>query len=68
MPSSCWASIAFALDTAAWVCSFGEAAEQVFSGGKVNPLIGAAGISAFPMAARVVQRVAQRRRTSRTSC
>ena len=29
------------------------------SGGKVNPLIGAAGISAFPMAARVVQRVAQ---------
>ena len=29
------------------------------SGGRVNPLIGAAGISAFPMAARVVQRVAQ---------
>jgi oxaloacetate decarboxylase beta subunit len=29
------------------------------SGGKVNPMIGAAGISAFPMAARVVQRVAQ---------
>jgi carboxybiotin decarboxylase len=28
------------------------------SGGKVNPLIGAAGISAFPMAARVVQKVA----------
>lgn len=29
-----------------------------FSGGKLNPLIGAAGLSAFPMAARVVQRVA----------
>lgn len=28
--------------------------------GKVNPLIGAAGISAFPMAARVVQTVGQR--------
>ena len=25
------------------------------SGGKINPLIGAAGISAYPMAARVVQ-------------
>ena len=32
---------------------------NVLSGGKVNPLVGAAGISAFPMAARVVQRVAQ---------
>jgi carboxybiotin decarboxylase len=27
----------------------------LLSGGKVNPLIGAAGISAFPMAARVAQ-------------
>ena len=27
----------------------------VLSGGKINPLIGAAGISAYPMAARVVQ-------------
>ncbi len=31
---------------------------NALSGGKFNPLIGAAGISAFPMAARVVQRVA----------
>ena len=31
---------------------------QRLSGGKVNPLIGAAGISAFPMAARLVQRMA----------
>jgi carboxybiotin decarboxylase len=30
------------------------------SGGKVNPLIGAAGISAYPMAARVVQTVGSR--------
>jgi sodium ion-translocating decarboxylase beta subunit len=29
---------------------------RVLSGGKINPLVGAAGISAFPMAARVVQR------------
>lgn len=29
------------------------------SGGKVNPLIGAAGVSAVPMAARVVQKVGQ---------
>ena len=29
---------------------------RVMTGGKVNPLIGAAGISAFPMAARVAQR------------
>ncbi|MEK7448608.1 MAG: sodium ion-translocating decarboxylase subunit beta [Planctomycetota bacterium] len=31
-----------------------------FSKGKINPLIGAAGISAFPMSARVVQREGQR--------
>ena len=30
------------------------------TGGKINPLIGAAGISAFPMAARVVQIEGQR--------
>ncbi|MGI6252088.1 MAG: sodium ion-translocating decarboxylase subunit beta, partial [Aminivibrio sp.] len=29
------------------------------SGGRVNPMIGAAGVSAVPMAARVVQRVCQ---------
>lgn len=33
---------------------------RVLSGGKFNPLIGAAGISAFPMAARVVQKQGQR--------
>jgi carboxybiotin decarboxylase len=31
----------------------------VLSGGKVNPMIGAAGVSAVPMAARVVQKVGQ---------
>ena len=30
-----------------------------FSGGKINPMIGAAGVSAVPMAARVVQQMAQ---------
>jgi oxaloacetate decarboxylase beta subunit len=32
----------------------------LLSGGKVNPLIGAAGISAYPMAARLVQTEGQR--------
>jgi oxaloacetate decarboxylase beta subunit len=31
----------------------------LISGGKVNPLIGSAGVSAVPMAARVSQRVGQ---------
>jgi oxaloacetate decarboxylase beta subunit len=30
---------------------------KVLSGGKINPMIGAAGVSAVPMAARVVQRI-----------
>ena len=50
--------VAFALDTAAGIL-FGKFL-NLLSGGKFNPLIGAAGISAFPMAARVVQRVAQK--------
>jgi carboxybiotin decarboxylase len=49
--------VAFILDTAGGVL-FGKLM-CVLSGGKVNPLIGAAGISAFPMSARVVQRFAQ---------
>jgi oxaloacetate decarboxylase beta subunit len=32
---------------------------RILSRNKFNPLIGAAGISAFPMSARVVHRVAQ---------
>lgn len=32
----------------------------VITGGKINPLIGAAGISAYPMSARVVQREGQK--------
>jgi oxaloacetate decarboxylase beta subunit len=50
--------LAFVLDTAAGVL-FGKLM-NLLSGGKVNPLIGAAGISAFPMAARVVQKEAAR--------
>jgi oxaloacetate decarboxylase beta subunit len=49
--------VAFGVDTAAGIL-FAKLL-NVLSGGRVNPLVGAAGISAFPMAARVVQRVAQ---------
>ncbi len=47
--------LAFMLDTAAGVL-FGKLL-NVLTHGRFNPLIGAAGISAFPMAARVVNRV-----------
>jgi len=47
--------IAFALDTAAGVI-FGKIM-YILSGRKINPLIGAAGVSAFPMSARVVQKM-----------
>jgi oxaloacetate decarboxylase beta subunit len=50
--------LAICLDTVAGVC-FGKLM-YLLTGGKVNPLIGAAGISAYPMAARVVQTQGQR--------
>ena len=50
--------LAFFLDTAAGCCSASCSTSQRW---KFNPLIGAAGISAFPMAARVVQKEASRR-------
>ena len=49
--------MAFVLDTVGGVL-FGKLL-YVLSGGRFNPLIGAAGISAFPMSARVVQRMGQ---------
>jgi oxaloacetate decarboxylase beta subunit len=49
--------LAFGLDTAAGLM-FAKGLNWVSREG-LNPLIGAAGISAFPMAARVVQRVGQ---------
>jgi sodium ion-translocating decarboxylase beta subunit len=49
--------LAFVLDTVGGVL-FGKLM-YIFSGKKFNPLIGAAGISAFPMSARIVQRVGQ---------
>ncbi len=49
--------IAFSVSTAAGVI-FGKIM-SFFSGGTINPLIGAAGVSAVPMAARVVHRVGQ---------
>lgn len=45
--------IAICLDTAVGVL-FGKVM-SLLTGGRINPLIGAAGISAFPMSARVVQ-------------
>lgn len=47
--------VAFAVGTASGVI-FGKIMCKV-TGGKVNPLIGAAGVSAVPMAARVAQKV-----------
>jgi len=49
----CLGFIAISLDTAVGVL-FGKAM-CALTGGRINPLIGAAGISAFPMSARVVQ-------------
>jgi len=49
--------LAFVLDTVAGLL-FGKLM-SFLSGGKINPLIGAAGISAFPMAGRLAARVAQ---------
>ena len=49
--------LAFCVGTAGGVL-FGKLM-YVFSGGKVNPLIGSAGVSAVPMAARVAQKVGQ---------
>jgi len=47
--------IAFVFSTAGGTL-FGQLM-KVLSGGKINPMIGAAGVSAVPMAARVVQRI-----------
>ena len=49
--------LAFILDTVAGLL-FGKLL-CILSGRRINPLIGAAGISAFPMSGRLVQRIAQ---------
>jgi oxaloacetate decarboxylase beta subunit len=49
--------VAFSVGTASGVL-FGKIMCKA-TGGKVNPMIGAAGVSAVPMAARVVQKVGQ---------
>jgi len=49
--------VAFILDTAAGVL-FGKLM-NLLSGGKINPLLGGCGISAFPMSARIVQKMGQ---------
>ena len=48
--------LAFVLDTVAGVL-FGQLM-KIVTGGKVNPLIGACGISAFPMAGRIAAQIA----------
>ena len=53
----CLGLIAFCMGTAGGVL-FGKLM-YFFTGGKVNPLIGSAGVSAVPMAARVSQKVGQ---------
>ncbi len=53
----CMGLIAFAFGTAGGLL-FGKLM-YFFTGGKVNPLIGSAGVSAVPMAARVAQKVGQ---------
>lgn len=50
--------IAFIFSTAGGVI-FGQIM-KVMSGGRINPVIGAAGVSAVPMAARVCQKVVQK--------
>ena len=54
----CLGLVAFAAGTAMG-CIFGQFM-KIASGGKVNPLIGSAGVSAVPMAARVSQVVGQK--------
>ena len=49
--------VAFAFDTVAGIL-FGKMLAAM-TRGKINPLVGAAGISAFPMSGRLVQKVAQ---------
>lgn len=51
----CLGLVAFVFDTIAGVC-FAKLM-NLFSKKKINPMIGGAGISAFPMSARVVQRM-----------
>ena len=48
--------LAFVLDTVAGVL-FGQVM-KIITGGKINPLIGACGISAFPMAGRIAAQIA----------
>ena len=54
----CLGLVALIFSTAGGVI-FGQAM-KVFTKGKVNPIIGAAGVSAVPMAARVCQKVVQK--------
>ena len=54
--------VAFSLGTSSGVL-FGKLMCK-FSGGKINPMIGAAGVSAVPMSARIVQKIGQQENPS----
>ncbi len=58
----CLGLVAFSVSTASGVL-FGKIMCKL-SGGKINPLIGSAGVSAVPMAARVSQKVGQEENSS----
>lgn len=58
----CLGLVAFSMGTAGGVL-FGKLMYWI-SGGKINPLIGSAGVSAVPMAARVAQKEGQRENPS----
>ena len=49
--------VAFVFDTVAGV--FFAKIMNLFTKNKINPMVGAAGISAFPMSARVIQKLGQ---------
>ena len=49
--------MAFVFDTVAGV--FFAKLMNLFTKNKINPMVGAAGISAFPMSARVIQKLGQ---------
>ena len=52
-----WGLVAFIFDSIAGVM-FAKFL-NLFSKNKINPMVGAAGISAFPMSARVIQKIAK---------
>ena len=57
---SCMGLVAFVLDTAGGVFTAKILNLFLPEGKKINPMVGAAGISAFPMSARTIQKLGQK--------